>query len=155
MRPLVRSKRNRTRRFAVAAVSTAAAVLGVTTAAPAVPATPAASSRAVTSTDLRKDPLRAPFLFKYAFNGHLKIGGGYFTMGGRVALFVRYNNGTVAFSRVVIAQPHPITPGGTIYVETTLLAPCAPFSNAYAQAYDYNTRTWTATLPVTVCVRFD
>ncbi|MGP3955209.1 hypothetical protein ACTWPT_04370 [Nonomuraea sp. 3N208] len=96
-----------------------------------------------------------PFLFNYTFNGHLKIAGGDFTMGGRVFLTVKYDSGRAAFSKWQIARPHSITPGGTIYVDTTIAAPCAGSKNGYARAYDEATKRWSARLPVSICQRID
>jgi hypothetical protein len=96
-----------------------------------------------------------PFLFSYTFNNHLKLGGGYFTTGGRVYVVVKLNNGTVKFARDVTAQPHNVTPGGAVYVETSIAAPCPPGSNGYARAYDRTTQQWSPRLPVAVCVRID
>jgi uncharacterized membrane protein len=95
------------------------------------------------------------FLFNYTFNGHLKVAGGNFTVGSRVFLTVKFNSGRVAFSKWVIARPHSITPGGAIYVETTIAAPCAPGTNGYARAYDEATKTWSPRLPVAICQRID
>ena len=97
-----------------------------------------------------------PFLFSYEFNRHLKIAGGHFTVGGQVRLIVRYN-GTdkVAFSKTVVAKTHPVTPGGAIYVDTTIAAPCRPDKNGYAQAYDFGSKRWSKRLPVEICQRID
>jgi len=123
------------RRFAVAAVLIAAVILGIGPPAMAAPT--------------------SPFLFSYTFNGHLKIGGGNFTVDGKVYLAVTLDNGTVKFRRTVIARPHAVTPGGAIYVETTIAAPCAVDNNGYARAYDYTTKTWSPKLLVGICQRFD
>ncbi len=97
-----------------------------------------------------------PFLFSYEFNRHLKIAGGHFTVGGQVRLFVRYNhNDKVAFSRTAVAKTHPVTPGGAIYVDTTIAAPCAPGNNGYAVAYDVASKRWSKRLPVPICQRID
>ena len=96
-----------------------------------------------------------PFLFAYTFNNHLKLGGGNYTIGGKVYVVVKFNNGTVKFARDVTAQPHDITPGGAVYVETTVAAPCAPGNNGYARAYDRTTDKWSPRLPVAICVRID
>lgn len=85
----------------------------------------------------------------------MNTAGGYFTVGGKVYLVVKLNNGTVKFSRNVIAHTHPVTPGGAIYVETTAAAPCPPGKNGYAQAYDYTTKRWSPRLPVAICQRID
>jgi hypothetical protein len=109
-----------------------------------------ATSRADTSSVLRTHQQDAPFLFSYVFSGHLVVAGGDFTMGGRVYLTVREGDGTSVYSRTVVARPHAVTPGGAIYVQTPIPAPCAR-NNGYARAYDYTTRRWTRTLPVGVC----
>lgn len=96
-----------------------------------------------------------PFLFGYTFNNHLNLGGGNYTMGGRVYVVVKFNNGTTKFARDVTAKPHNVTPGGAVYVETTIAAPCAPGNNGYARAYDRTTEKWSPRLPVTICVRID
>ncbi|MFF4198676.1 hypothetical protein [Nonomuraea sp. NPDC001831] len=95
------------------------------------------------------------FLFTYTFNNHLKVAGGNFTVDHRVFLTVKFNNGVSKFSRWVVARTHPVTPGGAIYVETTIAAPCYGGKNGYAQAYDEATRTWSPRLPVTICQRID
>ncbi|MEV8633291.1 hypothetical protein AB0395_16685 [Streptosporangium sp. NPDC051023] len=131
-------------------------VPAVSTAANASPpsttvVTGATSPNAVSS--LRQAP--QSFLFNYTFNGHLKIAGGNFTVDRRVYLVVKYDTGRVAFSRWETARPHSITPGGTIYVETTIAAPCAGGTNGYARAYDDATKTWSPRLPVAICQRID
>lgn len=147
MRTRPRSKPSRIWRFAMAAASAAAIVV-------ALPATTAlAGTEGKTApTEFRRDQ---PFLFSYNFDGHLKIAGGNFTVGGRVYVVVKYNTGRVAFSKQVIAYSHPITPGGAIYVDTTIAAPCAGGYNGYARAYAYATQTWSPQLPVSICQRID
>ncbi|GAA2803948.1 hypothetical protein [Streptomyces showdoensis] len=152
MRTLARSHPHRARRataVALASVASVALIVPAAAAAPA-PATPVAPE---TLSVVTKAP--DPFLFQYTFNHHLKIGGGNFTVGGRVTLLVKLNNGTVVFRQTVIAQTHSITPGGAIYVETTVSSPCAPGNNGYARAYDHTTETWSPRLPVPVCQRID
>lgn len=96
-----------------------------------------------------------PFLFSYVFNNHLKIAGGYFTMNGGVQLVVRLNNGKTVFVRNVTARPHSVTPGGAIYVDTPIAAPCAPGNNGYARAFDRTTQRWSPRLPIAICQRID
>jgi hypothetical protein len=96
-----------------------------------------------------------PFLFSYAFNNHLKLGGGQFTVGGRVYVVVKLNNGTVKFAQNVTVQPHAVTLGGAINVEASIAAPCPPGDIGYARAYDRTTQMWSPRLPVAVCVRID
>ncbi|WP_285550658.1 hypothetical protein [Actinoplanes regularis] len=97
----------------------------------------------------------SPFLFSYGYNSHLKIAGGYFTDGGKVYVVVKLNSGTKKFSKNVTAHTHPITPGGAIYVETTVASPCGAGNNGYARAYDYTTGRWSPRLPVPICQRID
>jgi hypothetical protein len=150
---------NRTIRALLGVTATAGIVaLGVSslsTAANASPTSPGnitSTASASTVHDLRQ---AAPFLFNYTFNDHLKIAGGNFTLGGRVFVVVKYNTGQVKFSRWVIAKPHSITPGGAVYVDTTIAAPCAGGPNGYARGYDDATKTWSPRLPVTICQRID
>ncbi|MER8047405.1 hypothetical protein [Streptomyces sp. NPDC094032] len=143
---------HRGRRLTAVAVSSVAAVALLAPAAAAAPA-PATAPAATSASVTMKAP--DPFLFQYTFNGHLKIGGGNFTVGGQVTLLVKLNNGTVMFRQTVTAQTHPITPGGAIYVETTISSPCAPGNNGYARAFDHTTQTWSPRLPVPVCQRID
>ncbi|MFD8526146.1 hypothetical protein ACFV0L_01925 [Streptosporangium canum] len=140
---------NRTIRTLLGVTATAGiVVLGV----PALTTTANASTTSaagVTST------APASFLFDYTFNGHLKVAGGNFTVGRRVYLVVKYNTGRTAFSKWETARTHSVTPGGTVYVETTIAAPCAGGKNGYARAYDDATRTWSPRLPVAICRRID
>ncbi|MEU6782625.1 hypothetical protein ABZ912_25785 [Nonomuraea angiospora] len=139
----------------VATLLAAAATAGVL--AVGVPALSAAANASTASAAGTLDGLRQaqPFLFTYAFNGHLKVAGGNFTVDRRVYLAVKYNTGRVAFARWEIARPHAVTPGGAVYVETTIAAPCGGSKNGYAQAYDEATRTWSPRLQVTICQRID
>ncbi|MFI6598657.1 hypothetical protein ACIBHX_20550 [Nonomuraea sp. NPDC050536] len=130
----------------------ALAVPALSTAANASPTSPADINSTSNTHDLRQ---AQPFLFNYTFNGHLKIAGGNFTIDRRVFLVVKYDTGRTAFSKWEIAHPHPVTPGGAIYVETTIAAPCAGSNNGYARAYDEATRTWSPRLPVSICQRID
>ncbi|MFC8507431.1 hypothetical protein ACFU3J_05035 [Streptomyces sp. NPDC057411] len=152
MRTLTRSRQRQGRRLAAVALSAAAAfALTAPTASSApAPAAPAPQQSAAVPAKAHES-----FLFQYTFNGHLKIGGGNFTVGGRVTLYVKYNNGTVAFRQTVTAQTHPVTPGGAIYVETNIASPCAPGNNGYARAYDRTTGIWSPRLPVPICQRID
>ncbi|MFB6805147.1 hypothetical protein [Streptomyces sp. NPDC056387] len=140
------------RRFALSATALAAVGLAASPAgaAPASPASPAGSTQ--------MSPDKAPqglYLFQYTYRGHLKIGGGNFTLGGKVYIAVKYNSGQIRYNGNVIAKTNPGVPGGAAYLETNISAPCAPGNNGYAQAYDYTTGTWSPRLPVAICVRFD
>lgn len=97
----------------------------------------------------------APFLFSYTFDNHLALGGGYYTMNGWVFVVVKSSDGAVMFSQDVRAKPHSITPGGAVYVQTSIAAPCAPGNKGYARAYDRTTQKWSPRLPVAVCQRID
>lgn len=145
---------SRTIRTLLGVTATAGMVaLGV----PALSAAANASTTSASGSSTAFDGLRQaqPFLFNYTFNGHLKIGGGNFTVNRRVFLVVKYNTGRAAFSKWETARPHPITPGGAIYVETTIAAPCSGYKNGYARAYDDATQTWSPRLPVEICQRID
>ncbi|MEW1843508.1 hypothetical protein AB0392_36660 [Nonomuraea angiospora] len=122
-----------------------------------VPALGSAANASTAASAGALDGLRQaqPFLFTYTFNGHLKVAGGNFTVDRRVYVAVKYNTGRVAFAKWQIARPHAVTPGGAVYVETTIAAPCAGSSNGYARAYDEATRTWSPSLKVTICQRID
>src|SRR5687768_11963348 len=79
--------------------------------------------------------MNEPFLFSYPFDGRLTVAGGYFTLGGKVRVVVRRtNNRQVVFSGSATAKKHSITPGGAVYVRTTLRAPCSGKANGYARA---------------------
>ncbi|MEU9863647.1 hypothetical protein AB0D99_22510 [Streptomyces sp. NPDC047971] len=157
MRILARSTPHRMRRTTAVAASAVAVVAlsaPVATSAPATVRDGVPAGAPLTAEALKKAP--TPFLFHYTFNNHLTIGGGHFTVGGRVYLVVKLNNGKVMFSRWVTAQPHSITPGGAIYVETSVASPCGGSgNNGYARAFDRTTQTWSPRLPVPVCVRID
>ncbi len=107
----------------------------------------AASERAAAANE--------PFLFSYVFNTRLALGGGHFTMGGRVLVVVRLNDGTTKFAQNLTAKPHTITPGGTVYVHTNVPQPCRTNNNAYARALDRTTNRWSPRIPVGSCVRID
>ncbi|MFD8558406.1 hypothetical protein ACWDOR_41120 [Streptosporangium canum] len=134
-------------------------LLGVTATAGIValggPALTTAANASTTSAAGVTSTAPAGFLFSYTFNGHLKVAGGNFTVGRRVYLVVKYNTGRTAFSKWETARTHSITPGGTVYVETTIAAPCAGGNNGYARAYDDATKTWSPRLPVAICQRID
>ncbi|MEW9551865.1 hypothetical protein [Nonomuraea sp. NPDC050783] len=142
---------------AIAALGAPAALGTATAGAATAPAASAASAASTASAASVADVSRQnqPFLFTYTFAGHLKVAGGYFTTGGRVFVTVKYTTGRSAFSTWTTARPHPITPGGAVYVDTTIAAPCAGGPNGYARAYDAVTRTWSPRLPVTICQRID
>ncbi|WP_328764951.1 MULTISPECIES: hypothetical protein [unclassified Streptomyces] len=147
-----RSTSHWARRFALSATALAAVGLAASPAggAPASLVTPAGSTRV--------GPDKAPqglYLFQYTYRGHLKIGGGNFTLGGKVYVAVKYSWGQIRYNENVIAKTNSGVPGGAVYLETNIAAPCAPGNNGYAQAYDYSTRTWSPKLPVAICVRFD
>ncbi|MFI6180409.1 hypothetical protein ACIA8R_33045 [Nonomuraea sp. NPDC051191] len=134
------------------AAAIALAVPAMSVAANASPPTPSDINNPSHAHDLAR---ARSFLFTYTFNDHLKVAGGNFTVDRRVFVTVKFNNGVTKFSRWVIARTHPVTPGGAVYVETTIAAPCAGGKNGYAQAYDEATRTWSPRLPVTICQRID
>ncbi|MEU1387320.1 MULTISPECIES: hypothetical protein [unclassified Nonomuraea] len=147
---------NRSLRTLFGLTATAATIaLTVPAMSNAASASPASPSD-LNDTSHAQDLARArSFLFTYTFNDHLKVAGGNFTADRRVFVTVKFNNGVTKFSRWVIARTHPVTPGGAIYVETTIAAPCSGSKNGYAQAYDEATRTWSPRLPVTICQRID
>ncbi|MBT2406615.1 MULTISPECIES: hypothetical protein [unclassified Streptomyces] len=158
MRTLPLSTSRWPRRLAVTA--TAMAVVGLGVAPTATATAPAATSVGMvapagsTPTDLDKAPAGL-YLFQYTYRGHLKIGGGNFTLGGRVYVAVKFNSGQVKYHGTVTAKTNSGVPGGAVYLETNISAPCAPGNNGYAQAYDYSTQTWSPRLPVAICVRLD
>ncbi|WP_298795903.1 hypothetical protein [uncultured Pseudonocardia sp.] len=92
-----------------------------------------------------------PFLFSYALDNHLKIGGGYFTVDRDVHVYIRYDTGRVQSAWWVTAHPHPITPGGAIYTDTGLIANCPDGPAGYIQAYDQTTQYWSNRLPTNIC----
>ncbi|MEV4394847.1 hypothetical protein [Nonomuraea sp. NPDC049607] len=147
---------NRSLRTLLGLTATAAAIAlavpAMSVAANASPPTPSDINNPSHAHDLAR---ARSFLFTYTFNDHLKVAGGNFTVDRRVFVTVKFNNGVTKFSRWVIARTHPVTPGGAVYVETTIAAPCAGGKNGYAQAYDEATRTWSPRLPVTICQRID
>ncbi|MEU7067819.1 hypothetical protein [Streptomyces sp. NPDC046161] len=155
MGTIARSNRHRPRR-AVAVIGTTIAAIALSSFGP----TSAQGTVQHTASDVSAVPgvvnkANAPFLFQYTFNGHLKLGGGNYTLNGRVFVVVKFNNGTVRFRTWVTAWDHPYHPGGAVYVDTGIPAPCAGSSNGYARAYDQATARWSPRVPVTICVRFD
>ncbi|MFC7384210.1 hypothetical protein [Sphaerisporangium rhizosphaerae] len=140
---------------ALLGVTAAAGVLALGVPALGAAANASAAAGTVTTSSARSLRLAQPFLFTYTFDGHLKVAGGNFTVGGRVYVVVKFTTGRVAFSRWQTARTHPITPGGAVYVDTTIAAPCAPGTNGYARGYDEVTKRWSPRLPVTICQRID
>ncbi|MEU2393712.1 hypothetical protein [Streptomyces sp. NPDC007369] len=96
-----------------------------------------------------------PYVFSYGYNSHLSLGGGNFTVGGRVYVVVKLNSGATHYGKWVVARPGQRNPGGTFHVETNIPYSCPPGKNAYARGYDKATGVWSPKLPVSVCVRFD
>src|SRR4051812_31915129 len=92
---LPRSTSHWSRRFALSA--TALAAIGL--AASPAGAAPAGMGTAAGSTHigLHKAP-QGPYLFQYTYRGHLKIGGGNFTLGGKVYVAVKYNSGQLRYN---------------------------------------------------------
>lgn len=143
------------RRFAVTATALSVVGLGVSPMATADVA-PAGLPTQVRSTPVSLDKAPAGlYLFQYTYRGHLKIGGGNFTLGGRVYVVVKFNSGQIKYQGTVTAKTNSGVPGGAVYLETNISAPCAPGNNGYARAYDHSTETWSPRLPVAICVRFD
>lgn len=146
------------RRSAVTATALAVVGLGVSpTAMATADAAPAGLPAQVQSTApaaLDKAPGDL-YLFQYTYRGHLKIGGGNFTLGGKVYVVVKFNSGQIKYQGTVTAKTRSGIPGGAVYLETNISAPCAPGNNGYARAYDHSTETWSPKLPVAICVRFD
>ncbi|WP_407840771.1 hypothetical protein ACE1OC_37525 [Streptomyces sp. DSM 116496] len=153
-----RSVSGRARRSAVTATALAVVGLGVT---PTATATTDAAPAGLTTQALSRTPSspdKAPgdlYLFQYTYRGHLKIGGGNFTLGDKVYIVVKYNTDKLRYHSTVIAKSNPPVPGGAAYLETNITAPCAPGNNGYAQAYDHGTGTWSPRLPVAICQRID
>ncbi|MCM1966387.1 hypothetical protein [Streptomyces sp. G1] len=147
------------RRCAVTATALAVVGLGVT---PTATATTGAAPVGLPTQALSTAPAaldKGPgdlYLFQYTSRGgHLKIGGGNFTLGGKVYIVVKYDTGKLRYHSTVIAKSNPPVPGGAAYLETNISAPCAPGNNGYARAYDHGTETWSPTLPVAICQRID
>ncbi|MFI2351827.1 hypothetical protein ACH492_33440 [Streptomyces sp. NPDC019443] len=136
MGTLPRSTSRWPRRFAVSA--TALAVVGLAVSPAATATAGAAPASLVTLTGSAPASLdKAPqglYLFRYTYRGHLKIGGGNFTLGGKVYVAVKFNSGQVKYHGNVIAKTNSGVPGGAVYLETNIAAPCAPGNNGYAQA---------------------
>jgi len=129
------SRRSPRTRSSALVAATAVAVLGIAASTPTASAAPP-----------------EPFLFSYTFDSHLKLGGGNFTIGGEGHGYLRFSPQNTFWSEGVVAQPHPVTPGGAVYVQTRSAAPCPPGNNGYARAYDVATSRWSPRLPVTICV---
>ncbi|MFF0558327.1 hypothetical protein [Streptomyces sp. NPDC004266] len=144
----------RRRRPATAAAATfmAAAIGLAVPGAASAHATPAGAHTLVSAANCAPTP---PWVSTYAFDGDLKLQGGCFTIGGRVYVMVKLNNGTLYFKRWVTARDHPFLAGGWVNVNTRLHAPCAGASNGYARGYDQTTGKWSARFPVTICTPFD
>lgn len=146
------------RRSAVTATALAVVGLGVsptaTAMADAAPAGLPTQARSTAPAGLDKAPT-GPYLFQYTYRGHLKIGGGNFTLGGKVYVVVKFNSGQIKYQGTVTAKTNSGVPGGAVYLETNISAPCAPGNNGYARAYDHSTETWSPRLPVAICVRID
>lgn len=146
------------RRSAVTATALAVVGLGVSpTATATADAAPVGLPTQVLSTtpaSLDKAPGDL-YLFQYTYRNHLKIGGGNFTLGGKVYVVVKYNTDKIRYHSTVTAKTHADIPGGAVYLETNISAPCAPGNNGYARAYDHSTETWSPRLPVAICVRID
>ncbi|MBT2447439.1 hypothetical protein J7F03_10200 [Streptomyces sp. ISL-43] len=159
MHTFPRSASRWSRRFAVTATALAVVGLGVSptaTATATADAAPAGLPTQVRSTPASLD--KAPgglYLFQYTYRNHLKIGGGNFTLGGKVYVAVKFNSGQIKYHGTVTAKTNSGIPGGAVYLETNISAPCAPGNNGYAVAYDHSTETWSSRLPVAICVRFD
>ncbi|MFZ3492906.1 hypothetical protein ACODT5_06665 [Streptomyces sp. 5.8] len=144
------------RRSAVTATALAVVGLGVTPTATADAAPVGLPAQGLSTTPAALD--KAPgdlYLFQYTYRGHLKVGGGNFTLGGKVYVVVKYNTGKIRYHSTVTAKTNSGIPGGAVYLETNITAPCAPGNNGYARAYDHSTETWSPRLPVAICQRID
>lgn len=146
MRTFSRSTSRCTRRITIGVAGAALIGLGMASPAPAAPA-----------PDTAAHPYKAPqpYVFSYGYNNHLSLGGGNFTVGGRVYVTVNLNSGATHYGKWVVARPGQRNPGGTFHVETRNPYHCPPGKNGYARGYDEATRTWSPKLPVSICVRFD
>ncbi|UQX04600.1 hypothetical protein [Streptomyces sp. RerS4] len=159
MHAFPRSASRRPRRCAVTATALAVVGLGVSpmsTATAIADASPAGRPSQVQSMPAGLD--KAPgglYLFQYTYRNHLKIGGGNFTLGGKVYVVVKFNSGQIRYQGTVTAKTNSGVPGGAVYLETNISSPCAPGNNGYARAYDHSTETWSPRLPVAICVRID
>ncbi|WP_371614342.1 hypothetical protein [Streptomyces sp. NBC_00454] len=145
------------RRFAVTATALSVVGIGVSPMATADAAAAGLPTQVRSTTPAALD--KAPgdlYLFQYNNSqGHLSIGGGNFTLGGRVYMVVKYNSGQMRYQGTVTAKTVSGVPGGAAYLHTNISAPCAPGNNGYARAYDYSTETWSPRLPVAICQRID
>lgn len=157
MHTFPRSASRWARRFTVTATALAVVGLGVapsaTATADAAPADVPTQGRS-TPASLDKAPAGL-YLFQYTYRNHLKIGGGNFTLGGKVYVVVKFNSGKIKYDGTVTAKTNSGVPGGAVYLETNISAPCAPGNNGYARAYDHSTETWSPRLPVAICQRID
>ncbi|GGT03522.1 MULTISPECIES: hypothetical protein [Streptomyces] len=152
MRTLSRSTSRCTRRVTIGVAG--AALIGLGLAPPALAAPAPGTSPART---LSAHPYKAPqpYVFSYGYNGHLSLGGGNFTVGGRVYVVVKLNSGATHYGKWVVARPGQRNPGGTFHVETRIPYQCPPGKNGFARGYDEATGVWSPKLPVSICVRFD
>ncbi|MGW2098720.1 hypothetical protein ACWCPX_13640 [Streptomyces olivaceoviridis] len=134
-----------------------AALVGLAMAPPALarPAPTAADTAAATAVPAHQLKASQPYLFSYEYNNHLSLGGGNFTVGGRVYVLVKLNSGAKHYGKWVVARPGQHNPGGTFHVEANIPYSCPPGKNGYARGYDDATGTWSPKLPVSICVRFD
>ncbi|MCQ0022865.1 hypothetical protein M4914_07805 [Streptomyces somaliensis DSM 40738] len=143
------------RRITVGIAGTA--LIGAVLAPPALAGpTPTTTGAAGVATAPVQQPKGAqPYVFSYGYNNHLSLGGGNFTVGGRVYVVVKLNSGATHYGKWVVARLGQHNPGGTFHVETHIPYHCPPGKNGYARGYDAATGTWSPKLPVSVCVRFD
>ncbi|WP_328623066.1 hypothetical protein [Streptomyces sp. NBC_00354] len=143
------------RRIAIGAAGAALAGLVLAPAALAASPPAAADAAGATAVSLNQRKAPQPYVFSYPYNNHLSLGGGNFTVGGRVYMVVKLNSGATHSGKWVVARLGQHNPGGTFHVETNISASCPPAKNGYAQGYDASTNTWSPRLPVSICVRFD
>lgn len=79
----------------------------------------------------------------------IKLNGSHYNL-GQVRVYVRYNSGKVAFSKVITAKANAGYAGGSWGVKTGLFDCSRPgrTPNGYAQAQDVLSGRWSAKLPV-------